>query len=133
MIPRDNPFRHFDRTVQEIFGLLSDQDQKGLGKAFQVPSADQSVEDDELVITIDLFSANKEDIEASVRERRNRQYLMIAAESSETNIQRQFRQNIPLKQRVEPEFSETTYNNGILTIRIKLDDSDNKGTRIQID
>lgn len=133
MLPRDNPFEHFDRTVRQMFGHLSDGEQRKLGQARRVPYADQYIEDNHLVVTMDIPGVDKEDIEASVKESRKRQHLMIAGKDSETNIQRQFRQQIPLKERVDPKSSEAEYNNGILTIRLKLDKPDDSGTKIQID
>lgn len=128
MIPSKSPFDPFDRTVRQMIGQLSNLENNTLS----VPYADQYIDDEDLVITMDIPGVEKENIEATVYNEKRKQVLLISALDSQTQIERKFRQQIPLKKRVNPEDSSAEYNNGILTIRLPLEDSTDKGTDIQI-
>lgn len=111
-----------------MIGQLSNLENNTLS----VPYADQYIDDEDLVITMDIPGVEKENIEATVYNEKRKQVLLISALDSQTQIERKFRQQIPLKKRVNPEDSSAEYNNGILTIRLPLEDSTDKGTDIQI-
>lgn len=128
MIPGKSPFDPFDRTVRQMIGQRSNLE----NNTRSVPYSDQYIDDEDLVITMDIPGVEKEDIEATVHDENRKQVLLISAVDSQTQIERKFRQQIPLKKRVNPEDSSAEYNNGILTIRLPLEDSTDKGTDIQI-
>lgn len=128
MIPGKSPFDPFDRTVRQMIGQLSNLE----NNTRSVPYADQYIDDEDLVITMDISGVEKEDIEATVHDEKRKQVLLISAVDSQTQVERKFRQQIPLKKRVNPEDSSAEYNNGILTIRLPLEDSTDKGTDIHI-
>lgn len=128
MIPGKSPFDPFDRTVRQMISQLSNLE----NNTRSVPYADQYIDDEDLVITMDISGVEKEDIEATVHDEKRKQVLLISAVDSQTQVERKFRQQIPLKKRVNPEDSSAEYNNGILTIRLPLEDSTDKGTDINI-
>lgn len=128
MIPGKSPFDPFDRTVRQMISQLSNLE----NNTRSVPYADQYIDDEDLVITMDISGVEKEDIEATVHDEKRKQVLLISAVDSQTQVERKFRQQIPLKKRVNPEDSSAEYNNGILTIRLPLEDSRDKGTDINI-
>ena len=131
MIPRDNPLDPFDRTVRQMIGQLSELDSH-IRPQF-IHYADQYIDDNQLVVTMDIPDVEKEDIEVRVQSGNYNQILLISATENQTNIQRQFRQKIPLQKRVDPQDTEAEYNNGILTIRLTLDEQESDGIDIDIE
>lgn len=132
MMPRRDPFEHFDRTVRQMFERMGRPiDMSGGTNPTYV---DQSInKDDELRVTIDIPGVSKEDIDVEVREDdRGRQVLVINTEESDEGRQRSFTQQIQLKDRVDPQTGTAEYNNGVLTVRFSMTDSDSK-TEIKVE
>lgn len=73
MVPRKNPFEHFDRTVRQMFNRINSRNhtQNSIfnGSLQRTPYVEQNIdnEKDKLVVTMDIPGVKKEEIDAMVK------------------------------------------------------------------
>jgi HSP20 family molecular chaperone IbpA len=136
MFPDRDPFDRFDR-IRRMFESMPNLSAGDTGRHPTMMSTyvDQSIDENEGVLTVvmDIPGVGKDDIDANVKSHRNRQWLIVEADRETQNTTRQFRQQIALRRRVDPELADSEYNNGVLTVKFPLLDEEDGGVGIEIE
>lgn len=131
MSPKRNPF---DR-IREIIENMPNSPAGGFGERSTTNNfVEQSVDSEKGVLSVvmDIPGASEEDIEATVAERGNRQFLVVTAETQTESMRRKYREQVGLTARVDPDLGDAQYNNGVLTIEFPIVDDNSNGVTIDI-
>jgi len=117
MFPRRNPF---ESDMDRIMNMINNAN-----TVTKDLSYDQHVDEETLTITLDVSEYNKEDISLRVDTKDDTSYLILKIMDKSDIGVRTFKKEIALRHKVDESSAEAEENNGILTIKMDINESGN--------